>query len=37
VTQTEPIVVENGAVRVDWKQFFQGHDTSLIVRVTRVQ
>ena len=37
VKQTEPITVVNGSVRVDWTQFFRGHETSLVLKVTRVQ
>ena len=35
--QTEPIAVVNGFLRVYFQQFFEGHETSLILKVTRVQ
>jgi hypothetical protein len=31
------VTVENGAVRVSYEKFFEGHDTALILKVTRVQ
>ncbi len=31
------VSVENGALRVSYEKFFEGHETSLILKVTRVQ
>jgi hypothetical protein len=33
----QAVSVEDGAVRVSYEKFFEGHETSLILKVTRVQ